>query len=429
METNAFNNGLAGFNPETILNHVQELTEATAQNNDVYFERWQYFQNEYIKRSREQYIPDNEIDEFAFLAKRFNSIDEVNDHIQERNRYFVDVNEHLEPPDKAISFINNDGKEAVICTKGDFSVIIGKAKSRKSFFVNILVSCLLKRERHFNRFDNYLSEPKNKVLYFDTEQSRYDVLKALKRLAPQGANVHNIETFSLRSLANDEKLKFVIKEIYSRNDVGFVVIDGIKDLITSINDEAQATMISSSLLKWTDERKIHVCVILHQNKSDTNARGHIGTELTNKAQTVLSVQKSETDKNISIVQAEQCRGIEPDTFAFEIDEKGIPLLVENFEIRTETKKTRFDVNDLPEDKLKELSNEVFSNKTELSYSDLQNLIKNRTKSILGTNVGDNRAKEIITLLKDKEYIFQEKQKAPYRLADLPDFKDAPKVIF
>jgi hypothetical protein len=429
MEANTQNNGLAGFNPATILNHVRELKEATEPKNDVYFERWQYFANEYVSKDRTHEIPSTERSEFDFLVERFKQAESQSKHEAERVRFFVGVNDYLEPPDKAISIMNKDGKEAIICTKGDFSVIIGKAKSRKSFFVNILTACLLKNERHFNRFEGFLDAPKDKVLVFDTEQSRYDVLKTLKRLKPQGANTANIETYSLRSLPNDEKLQFVINEIYSRDDVGFVIIDGIKDLITSINDEAQATMISSLLLKWTDERKIHVCVVLHQNKSDTNARGHIGTELVNKAQTVLSVQKSETNKNISIVQAEQCRGIEPDAFAFEIDEKGIPMLVENFELKTETKKTRFDVNDLPDDKLKEISKEAFANKDELSYSDLKNLIKNRTKVILGTNVGDNRAKDIISLLKDKEYIFQPKDRAPYRLSDLPEFKDAPKALF
>ena len=33
--------------------------------------------------------------------------------------------------------------------------------------------------------------------------------------------------------------------------------------------------------------------ILHQNKGEEHARGHIGTELSNKAETVLQVEKDE----------------------------------------------------------------------------------------------------------------------------------------
>lgn len=47
-------------------------------------------------------------------------------------------------------------------------------------------------------------------------------------------------------------------------------------------------------MQWTDDRQIHIHTILHQNKNDENARGHIGTELNNKAETVMQV---EVDKN------------------------------------------------------------------------------------------------------------------------------------
>ena len=39
--------------------------------------------------------------------------------------------------------------------------------------------------------------------------------------------------------------------------------------------------------------------ILHQNKGDENARGHIGTELNNKAETVLLVEKDKGDADTS----------------------------------------------------------------------------------------------------------------------------------
>ena len=52
-------------------------------------------------------------------------------------------------------------------------------------------------------------------------------------------------------------------------------------------------------MQWTDDRQIHIHTILHQNKGDENARGHIGTELNNKAETVLLVEKDKNDCDIS----------------------------------------------------------------------------------------------------------------------------------
>ncbi|MCU9931164.1 mobilization protein, partial [Escherichia coli] len=76
-----------------------------------------------------------------------------------------------------------------------------------------------------------------------------------------------------------------------------------------------ATMIVSKLMKWSEEKNILIVTVLHQNKGDNNARGHIGTELNNKAETVLSVSKSSDNEMVSIVQAEMCRNLEPESFA------------------------------------------------------------------------------------------------------------------
>ena len=174
----------------------------------------------------------------------------------------------------------------------------------------------------------------------------------------------------MTSLAPSERLQFIEVEIYSNNKIGFVVIDGIKDLVTSINDESEATMIASKLLKWSEERNIYILTVLHQNKSDLNARGHLGSELINKAQTVLSITKAENDNNISIVEPQQCRDKEPEIFAFEIDEYGIPFEAENFELRTETNKNKFDITDLEDYKKYQLLTEVFSKGESFSYGKL-----------------------------------------------------------
>jgi hypothetical protein len=115
-------------------------------------------------------------------------------------------------------------------------------------------------------------------------------------------------------------------------------------------------MLVSKLIK--EELNISIVTVLHQNKSDTNARGHIGTELMNKSETVISVTKSEQDKEISIVEPVACRNIDFEPFGFEINEDGIPILAENFEMRTATKKDKFDATDLENFKKYQLLTDV-----------------------------------------------------------------------
>src|SRR5690606_234914 len=133
-----------------------------------------------------------------------------------------------------------------------------------------------------------------------------------------------------------------------------------------------------------------------QNKSDTNARGHIGTELINKAQTVLSITKAESDNEISIVEPQQCRDREPEVFAFEINEYGIPVIAEDFEVRTETKKNKFDVTDLEGFKKYQLLTEVFSKGESFSYGKLVEQLQIAYKNQFKKEIGTNRTKLLIT---------------------------------
>src|SRR5690606_12151186 len=125
--------------------------------------------------------------------------------------------------------------------------------------------------------------------------------------------------------------------------------------------------------KWSEELDIHILSVLHQNKGNEQARGHIGTELINKCETVLSVTKSNENKDISIVEAEYCRNKEPEPFAFEIIE-GLPVLVPDFGFRT-SKVKEADVFELSDIDKYSILNSVYSNGNSFNYTELTNQIK------------------------------------------------------
>ena len=391
-----------------------------------YQNRYDFFITEFLQYDSD--IPKELKDEFNFLKQLIKPDSE--NHQSNRNKYKIDVREVIPQPQIAWSLTNTKSEgEAILGTLGDFGLIIGKAKSRKSFYISIAVSTALSKDLILNRFKSYLPQEQNEVVYFDTEQSKYYVQKAVKRICKQ-INVEeptNLHAFHLRSLAPSERLQFIEAEIYSNDKIGFIVIDGIKDLVTSINDESEATMIASKLLKWSEERNIYILTVLHQNKSDTNARGHIGTELINKAQTVLSITKAENDNNISIVEPQQCRDKEPEIFAFEIDEYGIPFEAENFELRTETNKNKFDITELEDYKKYQLLTEVFSRGESFSYGKLVEQLQIAYKNQYSKKLADNRTKLLITDCSNNGWLLQEKIKAPYSLGE---FKKAESdVIF
>lgn len=335
-----------------------------------------------------------------------------------RQKFRIDVNEVIPPPKVAL-YINSE----ILGTLGNFSLITGKAKAKKSFLINMAVAAALIEVTLHGVLKSSLPLEQNEVAYFDTEQSKYHVQIAIKRICEQTgvAEPTNLHAFHLRSLPPNERLQFIEAEIYANDKIGFVVIDGIKDLITSINCEQEASMIASKLLKMTEERNIHIVTVLHQNKADTNARGHLGTELINKAETVLSVTVLEHDKEISIVEPQQCRNREPESFAFKIDENGLPFILSEFDTAKPRKENLSNVYTLQNEKLYEVITDAFSTDKLLKYAELVRRVKASYNKIISLSIGDNKARDLIALCKGSKFIEQRAEREPYIL--LPYIED------
>lgn len=325
----------------------------------------------------------------------------------------IDPREEIKPPEVALTQILPDGSDRILCSLGNFTLISGKAKSRKSWLMIILVSALISG-RNIYGIKGCLPEDKRKGIFIDTEQGKYHVQLLFKRIRKLSDIdlPDNLDVIPLRKFKPTERLELVEYVIYNTPNLGFIIIDGIKDLITSINDEAEASMIISKLLKWSEELNIHIIIVLHQNKSDNNARGHIGSEAVNKAETHLSVLKSEADKDISVVEPQGCRNREPEPFAFEIIDN-MPVLAENHEIRTESTITKIDITEIEGFKLFSMLNSVYSKESEYLYGKLVIQVKLAFKKHFKKSIGDNKAKELITHCKNNDWLIQERNGKPY----------------
>ena len=329
----------------------------------------------------------------------------------------IDPTEELKPPKVAWEQIATYGDNPIMGTLGNISTIIGKAKSRKSFLINMMVATMLKGGE-YKGFNGCLPDDKRHILYFDTEQSKYHVQLAVKRICEQvgETNPANLTVYPLRTFNPALRLGLIEEAIKNTPNLGLVVIDGIRDVVTSINDEEQATDITSKLMKWSEENDIHITCVLHQNKNDANARGHIGTELMNKSETVLSVVVKTDDKSVSIVNADYCRNIAPEEFAFEVI-KSLPEIVEDYKPRQSKKEQQFDLFNLSESQQRELLDIAFTHNKEITYSDLVSQIQIAVKKHYSTDVGQSKVKNFITYCRNNNLVFQEKERAPYTRND------------
>lgn len=297
--------------------------------------------------------------------------------------------------EKAPEILKANG--TVVGTLGNFSASIGKAKSKKTFNVSAIVAAALKNGTVL-LYSAELPKDKRKILYVDTEQSPYHCLKVMERIAA------------------------VEQAIYNTPELGLVVIDGIRDMVYDINSPGESTRIISKLMQWTDDRQIHIHTILHQNKGDENARGHIGTELNNKAETVLLVEKDKNNSDISRVSAMHIRAMDFEPFAFRINDRALPELVENYAPQ-ERKAGRpqqepFDAyRHITEQQHRIALEAAFALKSEYGYKELEDALINAYAAV-GVKLNHHKAVSLITTLRSKRMIVQENGR---KYTFMPDF--------
>ncbi len=252
----------------------------------------------------------------------------VQDLARERvEPYIVDMNKQLPDIEPLVCI---DG--SCVCSRGNISVICGEAKSRKTFLTSALVaSAIAIPAQRINNFKNIYNNMFLSVLWIDTEQGERHVRKVIERItamtgaAMGGAVVEpRLTTLALRELAPHER-KAMLYDALHVGIYDIIVIDGIADLQRNTNDLEESDALVGELMRLSTRTNTHIICVLHTNPGSDKARGHLGSSLQRKAESVLFVHRL-GDK--SIVEPQLCRNEPFERFAFEINEEGIPELCE-----------------------------------------------------------------------------------------------------
>ena len=159
------------------------------------------------------------------------------------------------------------------------------------------------------------------------------------------------------------------------------------------------------LMQWTGEKNIHIQTVLHLNKDDDDARGHIGTELNNKAESVLLIAKETKEADRSVVSSAVIRSKAFAPFAFkklsENDRICIPELYTEFVV---TNSPSFSYQELSEEEHRKALQETFKTGTELGYGALLTRLSTAYQSICGRTYGQTKLKEFLRFLLNKRMI-------------------------
>lgn len=259
-------------------------------------------------------------------------------------------------------------------------------------------------------------ENKRKILYIDTEQGQHHcqlVLKRILRLAglPDDEKPDNLLMLSLRKFAPKIRMLIVEEAIGTIPDLGLVIVDGIRDFLYDINSSSESTDIISKFIQWTDDRQIHIHTVLHQNKNDEHARGHIGTELNNKAETIMQVEVDKEDKNISVVEAVHIRDRGGEPFAFRINEEVLHESVESYlpkekKIGRPIKEPFNPYREILESVHRAALDAAFVNSNIGSYDEYLERLK-EGYGLQNVKLGHNKAVKVATFLSNKRMVIKE----------------------
>lgn len=185
-----------------------------------------------------------------------------------------------------------------------------------------------------------------------------------------------------------------------------------------INCAKESTDLIGKLMEWTDKFQIHIHTVLHLNKSDDNARGHVGTELNNKAETVLQVSRSKTDDTVSEVCAAMIRAAEFDPFAFRVNDYGLPEIASGYVFTEPGKKAKdpYPYKELNEEQHREALGVVFANGPIKGCRNFEAALKSGYAAC-GHSYSNNKVKGLKTFLDNKGMIRYENREYIYN----PDF--------
>ena len=234
--------------------------------------------------------------------------------------------------------------------RGDLTTVTGPAKSGKTYFVSMLMAAGASVKSSDNGGGQTLvriREEPLKVLWYDTEQSRYTTKRVLvdrvgKMLSltpnpsPKGegnleceGNMHFPDelfyVFNVRNRSVQERVEYLTQAIEAyRPDI--CIIDGIADLLEDINSGPASLEVMQRLMAMAITYDCNITSIIHLNRSGEkqNLRGWIGTVMVQKSYELFNCNQ-DNKSSLFTVELTFSRRYRKNKMCFVIDDNGLPI--------------------------------------------------------------------------------------------------------
>ncbi len=196
---------------------------------------------------------------------------------------------------------------ATFARLGDFSVVMGQRKAGKTTTLQYVIATALMPPDTIGSVDTLQIQAHfcagKDVVYVDTEGSQEDTkdfIEGVKRILKIDEMPPNFYAYHWRELTQKQCREGMEVLFQYHSNSHLWVIDGVSDLVSKPNDEAE----SNETVRWlmNNAGRLNACfvVIIHENPAkhgqESKARGHLGSELERKASGAIAIEKDKEKK-------------------------------------------------------------------------------------------------------------------------------------
>ena len=225
------------------------------------------------------------------------------------------------------------------------NVIQGKAGVHKSRLAETICAALLKTPESNKDLLDFKTNMLTRyaVCYVDTERNLSDQLPySLQQIQLKAGyniqdNPYGFDYISLLEFGREERfdmLNIYLEHIRKQFPMHlFIVLDVITDCVFNFNDTKDSMKLIDMMNQSINRYDVTFLCLMHENPGSTDkARGHLGTEILNKASTVLQIgfEKDAQNHNTDLIKVNflKCRSSkkhEPFHVQYSDTEKGLVM--------------------------------------------------------------------------------------------------------
>lgn len=158
-----------------------------------------------------------------------------------------------------------------------------------------VLAAIMRAITHNERALGFTGNIDGAVAYVDFEQS-LDDFDAAMRFQAGATSADNLVPYHLTGLSPKDA-RAAIQSIVAREpNLRLLIIDGYADCVSSPNAEDECNEFIKELLFAANERNLAILGVLHLNPGQAaKSRGHLGSEVERKSETVLQIDHNSKD--------------------------------------------------------------------------------------------------------------------------------------